>query len=172
MSRFPGWRLSRQLLVLLLASVLTLLAGCAIFSTQPECQDFTVPNAAMEPTLHQGQIVVIDTLAYRSSSPKRGNIVLVKEPSNPNQQEILRVIGLPGETVRLSATQTFINGKELSEPFVLHRGTQQPMEVTLQPGEYFLMGDNRPESVDSRAWGPVPLNHILGQMSTQYCPNS
>ena len=166
MTRFP-----RAMLVSLLLVMLALLGGCSITSSTPECQNFAVPNAAMTPTLNQGQIVVLDVLSYSSATPKRGNLIVLKDPTDPNRQEVLRVIGLPGETVRLSDTQTFINGRYLEEPFVLHRGTQQPMQVTLGPGEYFVMGDNRLQSVDSRDWGPLPFKDILGQINTQYCPN-
>ncbi len=164
-------RLNGALLSLLLLAGLALLSGCTIFSSQAECQNFAVPNAAMEPTLHQGQVVVLDTLSYSSAKPSRGNLVVLKDPANPGQQEVLRVIGLPGETVRLTDTQTFINGKQLEEPFVLNRGTQQPQALTLGANHYFVMGDNRPQSIDSRSWGPLPLTDIVGQINTQYCPN-
>ena len=95
---------------------------------------------------------------------------MVKVPADPSQEVVLRVIGLPGETVRLTDTQTFINDKLLTEPFVLHRGTQQPQEVTLGPDQYFLMGDNRPASIDSRNWGPASLKDIVAQWGTQNCP--
>src|SRR5579871_1569195 len=99
---------------------LLILAGCNVSLSGPSpCQAFVTPNAAMEPTFYKGEQVVIDTQAYASSTPRRG------------QEEVVRIIGLPGETVRLTETQTFINGSLLSEPFVLHRGTQQPMQVTL-----------------------------------------
>jgi signal peptidase I len=148
-----------------------MLAGCSSLSGAAECQDFTIPNAAMSPTYNAGQLVNIDTQAYASAKPRRGQVVIVKEPGNHGQEEALRVIGLPGETVRLTETQTFINGTLLSEPFVLHRGTQQPMEVTLGANQYFLMGDNRPQSTDSRAWGAVPLSEIIAEIGTQNCPN-
>jgi signal peptidase I len=151
---------------------LTILAGCnSLGSGTDECQSFTVPNAAMSPTYNAGELVVTDTQAYASARPKRGQIVIVSEPSTNGQQEALRVIGLPGETVRLSATQTFINGSLLSEPFVLHRATQQPMTVTLAPDQYFLMGDNRPQSTDSRDFGPVTLSNIVAEIGTNACPN-
>ncbi len=150
--------------------LLALLAGCNLGGLA-SCQSFTIPNAAMSPTYNAGQVVVIDTQAYASARPARGQVVIVKEPSKPGQQEALRVIGLPGETVRLTETQTFINGKLLSEPFVLHRGTQQPMEVMLKADAYFLMGDNRPQSTDSRAFGAVPLKDIVAEIGTQNCPN-
>jgi signal peptidase I len=124
----------------------------------------------MEPSLHQGQIIPVDSAAYVSSRPKRGATVVVRVPSDPSQRVVLRVVGLPGETLTLTATQTFINGKLLAEPFVLHRGTQQPEQVTLGPDQYFLMGDNRPQSTDSREWGPVPFANILAQWGTQNCP--
>ena len=164
-------RFSRVLLILFLLVMLALLGGCSITSSTPECQNFTVPNDAMSPTFNQGQLVVLDVLSYSSATPKRGNIIVLKDPTDPQRQEVLRVIGLPGETVRLSDTQTFINGKYLDEPFVLHRGTQKPMQVTLGPDQYFVMGDNRPQSVDSRDWGPLPFKDIVGQLNTQYCPN-
>ncbi len=151
---------------------LSMLAGCnSLSSGADECQSFTIPNAAMSPTYNAGQLVAIDTQAYVSARPRRGQIVIVREPSTNGQEEALRVIGLPGETVRLSATQTFINGVLLSEPFVLHRGTQQPMTVTLASGDYFLMGDNRPQSTDSRSFGPVSLNDIVAEIGTNACPN-
>ncbi len=148
-----------------------LLAGCNLTLSGPSpCQAFVTPNAAMEPTFYAGETVVIDTQAYASSTPRRGQEVVVSEPSNRGQEEILRIIGLPGETVRLTETQTFINGSLLSEPFVLHRGTQQPMQVTLGANEYFVMGDNRPQSVDSRSFGPVPLKDIVAEVGTDECP--
>ncbi len=156
---------------LLLLLALVLLAGCASSST-PECQSFSISNAAMSPTYNAGQLVVIDTQAYASASPKRGQIVIINDPRNRGEEIALRIIGLPGETVRLTATQTFINGKLLAEPFVLHRGTQKPMEMTLAADQYFLMGDNRPQSVDSRAFGPVTRPNILAQVGTEVCPNS
>lgn len=164
-------RFSRAMIVLFLLVMLVLLGGCNITSTTPECQNFTVPNTAMTPTLNQGELVVLDVLSYSSAKPARGNLIVLKDPTDLQRQEVLRVIGLPGETVRLSETQTFINGKYLEEPFVLHRGTQQPMQVTLGPDEYFVMGDNRPQSVDSRTWGPLPFKDIIGEINTQYCPN-
>ena len=164
-------RFSRTWPVLFLLVMLTLLGGCSITSSTPECQNFSVPNAAMTPTLNEGQIVLLDVLAYSSAKPARGNLIVLKDPTDLQRQVALRVIGLPGETVRLSDTQTFINGKYLEEPFVLHRGTQKPMEVTLGPDQYFVMGDNRPQSVDSRTWGPVPFKDIVGEIGTQYCPN-
>lgn len=164
-------RFSHAMIVLFLLVMLALLGGCSITSTTPECQNFTVPNAAMTPTLNQGELVVLDVLSYASAKPARGNLIVLKDPTDLQRQEVLRVIGLPGETVRLSDTQTFINGKYLEEPFVLHRGTQQPMQVTLGPDEYFVMGDNRPQSVDSRTWGPLPFKDIVGEINTQYCPN-
>ncbi len=163
------WRLFAASLLFLLA--LTLLAGCSSASEQTECQSFAIPNAAMAPTYNAGELVVIDTQSYASSAPRRGEIVILTEPSTHDQEEALRVIGLPGETVRLTTTQTFINGKLLDEPFVLHRGTQTPVEEKLASNQYFLMGDNRAQSTDSRSFGPVPAKDILAQIGTQVCPN-
>lgn len=159
----------RSLLPLCCMLALLPLAACATGSADT-CQSFQVPNAAMEPSLHQGQIIPVDTAAYASAKPQRGATVVVKVPTDPSQEVVLRVIGLPGETVKLTDTQTFINGKLLSEPFVLHRGTQQPQEITLAPDQYFLMGDNRPASTDSRNWGPVSLKDIVAQWGTENCP--
>jgi signal peptidase I len=162
-------RAAAGLLVLL---ALMLLAGCNGSSTPSECQSFAISNAAMSPTYNTGQLVVIDTQAYASASPKRGQVVIINDPQNRGAEIALRVIGLPGETLRLTTTQTFINGKLLDEPFVLHRGTQKPLEVTLTSDQYFLMGDDRPQSIDSRAFGPIARKNILAQIGTQNCPNS
>jgi signal peptidase I len=166
-----GWLRRTATASFLALLALLVLAGCNGLSSSTDCQSFTIPNAAMAPTYNAGQVVVIDTQAYASAKPARGQVVIITEPSNRGQEEALRVIGLPGETVRLSATQTFINGKLLDEPFVLHRGTQQPMTVTLASDQYFLMGDNRPQSSDSRAFGAVPLKDIIAEIGTQNCPN-
>lgn len=167
----PSLPLQRTAIATMLLLALTLLGGCSGVSGPAECQSFTIPNAAMSPTYNAGQVVVIDTEAYTSAQPKRGAVVIVSEPDKRGQEEALRVIGLPGETVQLTATQTHINDRLLSEPFVLYRGTQQPLTVTLISNQYFLMGDNRPQSSDSRAFGPVPLKDLLAEIGTQNCPN-
>ena len=167
-SRGRAWRRAASLLPLL---ALTWLAGCSL-SGPAECQSFSISNAAMSPTYNAGQLVVIDTQAYASAKPKRGQVVIINGPVNRGQEVALRVIGLPGETIRLTETQTFINGKLLDEPFVLYRGTQQPLEVTLASDQYFLLGDNRPQSTDSRSFGAIASKDILAQIGTQNCPNS
>ncbi len=157
--------------VLFAPLALALLAGCASLSGTAPCQSFTIPNDAMSPAYRAGQVVLVDTQAYSAAKPRRGHVVVVNEPASGGQ-EALRVIGLPGETVRLTETQTFINGQPLDEPFVLHRGTQQPMEARLGADEYFLMGDNRLQSRDSRAFGAVPLKSMVGEIGTRNCPNN
>lgn len=143
-----------------------------IFVAQP----FIVSGASMDPTFHNGQYIIVDELSYNIGNPSRGDVIIFKYPKNPSQYFIKRVIGLPGETVvLLSGGQVEIKDKEgnltltLKEPYVMYP-KDDVVDRTLKDGEYFVMGDNRAGSFDSRAWGPVPRELIVGRAFLRLFP--
>ncbi len=132
-------------------------------------QPFIVEGSSMDPTFATKQYLIVDQLSYHLGDPVRGQVVIFRYPKDPSQYFIKRVIGLPGETVVLKGTQTTIknaqnpDGFTLNEPYVIQANEiDNDQTVSLKPGEYFVMGDNRRDSFDSRAWGPVPRKNMIG----------
>ncbi len=122
----------------------------------------------MEPNFHDREYIVIDKLSYRLHQPHRGDVVVFHPPVNPNDNYIKRVIGLPGETVSIYHEDIYINGKKLDEPYLQDNNhTTEPLtqkaEVTLKANEYYVLGDNRTHSSDSREWGPLQVSKIEGR---------
>lgn len=143
-----------------------------IFVAQP----FIVSGASMDPTFKNGQYLIVDELSYNISNPERGDVAIFKYPKNPSQYFIKRVIGLPGETVSINDQgKVFIKDANdnliltLNEPYVEYQ-KDEPAERILKPGEYFVMGDNRSGSFDSRAWGPVPRDLMVGRAFLRLFP--
>ncbi|MDE2213367.1 MAG: signal peptidase I [Patescibacteria group bacterium] len=138
-------------------------------------QPFIVSGASMEPTFETGQYLIIDELTYHFSNPQRGDIIIFRYPLNPSEFFIKRVIGLPGETVHVTpqnVTITEVNGatETLSEPYLVNQGNEVDLTVRLGSDQYFVMGDNRPDSSDSRSWGPVPRSDIVGRAFLRLLP--
>lgn len=138
-------------------------------------QPFIVSGASMDPTFESGQYLIVDELSYRFESPKRGEVVIFRYPRDPSQFFIKRIIGLPGETVHIrsgAVSVTTARGEDvsLSEPYVINVGNGGNMERILKEDEYFVMGDNRPESSDSRTWGILPKENIVGRAFLRLLP--
>jgi len=131
-------------------------------------QPFIVDGASMDPTFDTGNYLIVDELTYHFRGPERGSILIFKYPGDPRKSFIKRVIGLPGEKVSISGGQvTIINtaypeGLVLDEPYVKF-GKKDSADYVLGPSEYFVLGDNRLGSADSRIWGPVPEANIVGR---------
>lgn len=134
-------------------------------------QAFKIPSASMEPTLMIGDRVVVNKLSYRAHQVNRGDVIVFKRPplapsgANEPEQLIKRVIGLPGDSVQAKDGQVYINGKRLLEPY-LPQGTEtldmdNPVEVP--PGKLWVMGDNRMHSGDSRYFGTIDENTVIGR---------
>jgi len=142
-------------------------------------QPFYVKGASMEPNFEDKQYLIIDEITYRFRAPGRGEICVFRYPEDPSQFFIKRIIGLPGETVTVSGgrvTITTVDGKTetLDEsaylaPTVVTAGDKS---VTLGTDEYFVMGDNRANSLDSRIFGPVPKANIVGRVMLRGWPFS
>ncbi|MBI5799061.1 MAG: signal peptidase I [Candidatus Yonathbacteria bacterium] len=165
--REEAWETSRFLLV-----ALAIVVPIRLFIAQP----FIVSGASMDPTFKDKQYLIVDELSYNIGDPARGDVVIFKYPKNQKQYFIKRVIGLPGETVLVDGQgKVFIkdeNGEivlTMNEPYVAYP-KDDSVERTLNPGEYFMMGDNRAGSFDSRAWGPVDRNLIVGKAFLRLFP--
>jgi signal peptidase I len=138
-------------------------------------QPFIVSGASMEPTFDNGEYLIVDELSYRFEEPKRGDVVIFKYPRDLSQYFIKRVVGLPGETVTISEEEVSVtktNGETvtLEEPYVTNSGNGRPITVSLEQDEYFVLGDNRPESSDSRYWGVLPKENIVGRAFLRLLP--
>ena len=138
-------------------------------------QPFIVSGASMDPTFDTGEYLIIDELSYRFDTPLRGDVVVFRYPLDPSKFFIKRVIGLPGETVliqngKVEVVATDGTSRILSEPYVINKGNGNDMTITLSATDYFVMGDNRPESSDSRSWGPLPSENITGRAFLRLLP--
>lgn len=137
-------------------------------------ESFTIDGACMEPQLYTGQRVFVFKLPYFFTEPKRGDVIVFRYPLNPQKDYIKRVIGLPGETVSISHGIVYINGRELDQsPWPVTIDTIRYPDIpeeTIPPGQYFVLGDNRPESEDSRVWGFVPAENVKGKAFLRYWP--
>lgn len=138
---------------------------------------FVVDGESMHPTFENLDYLIVDELLYNFSAPARGDVIVFRYPGNPSIFYIKRIIGLPGEMVSINrgaVTITTITGDKitLSEPYIVNEDATYTKSVLLNSGEYFVMGDNRPNSSDSRIWGPLPKNDIIGRVDLQLLPLS
>jgi signal peptidase I len=140
-------------------------------------QPYRVEQESMQRTLEQGQYLLVDKLTPRFDPYSRGDIVVFTPPNEPAGNStpfIKRVIGLPGDRVELREGRVFVNGKALEEPYIYD---EQPTEPTgdrstfsVPEGTLFVMGDHRANSTDSRVFGPIPLDHVVGRAWLRYWP--
>lgn len=126
---------------------------------------FYVRGASMEPNFHDYEYLVVDELSFRLRAPERGEVVVLKDPLDNSQYFIKRIIGLPGEHLVVRDGVVRINGKILDESTYLDSSvrTTGHDDVTLQDHEYYLLGDNRSASLDSRVFGPLDKNEFVGR---------
>lgn len=123
-----------------------------------------VRGKSMEPNYVDGDVVGVNKIAYIISTPKRGDVVAMFFPGETQKRFIKRVIGLPGETIRIADGLVYVNGTLLVEGYLSPELLTIPnLERKLVEGEYFVLGDNRVASSDSRAWGAVPESFIIGK---------
>jgi signal peptidase I len=138
-------------------------------------QPFVVNGSSMDTTFADGEYLIVDELTYRFQEPERGAVLIFKYPQDPSKYFIKRLIGLPGETVVVKNDKVTIINKEhptgmtLVEPY-LHSRTFGNVSTTLGQGEYFVMGDNRIVSSDSRVWGPLPKEDVIGRPIVRLLP--
>jgi signal peptidase I len=140
---------------------------------------FYIEGPSMQPNFWAGQFLIVSRAHYLLDEPERGDIVVFDPPGDDNQPDdpllIKRLIGLPGDHVEVREGSVFINGEQLNEPYLHDVGTPvrcsgDQCDVQLEAGQYFLMGDNRNNSRDSRVFGPVDRNRIVGEAIVRYWP--
>lgn len=128
-----------------------------------------IDGSSMEPSLHNGEFVIVSKLNYRFGEPERGDVVVFDYPKNVTQEYIKRVVGLPGETVMIENGTVYIDGQPLQEPYVseppAYQGTWE-----VPRGSLFVLGDNRNNSSDSHDWGEVPKENLIGEALLVYWP--
>lgn len=140
-------------------------------------QPFIVSGESMDPTFTNGQYLIVDQISYKLEDPARGDVIIFKYPLDKTKYFIKRVIGLPEETVIIKQGVVTIknsahpNGITLDEPYIDPQNIREDdSSTTLGKGEYFVMGDNRNGSSDSRVWGAVPKSHIIGRPFVRLLP--
>ena len=172
------------------------LAAIVFLLLQTTVRNFKVDGSSMDPTLVHGQYLLVNRLVYlnvemgRLSTiipfwnvevesyrhaihpPRRGEIIVFefpdKNPNNPRKDFVKRVVGLPGETIRIHHGEVLVDEQLLDEPYLAENGRSNSHEITLGEGEYYVLGDNRNHSSDSRAWGVVPKENVKGKVWMVY----
>lgn len=148
----------------------------AVFVQHFLIRPFIVNGASMDPTLTTGDYLLIDRLSYRLRAPERGDVIVFKSPPEPDKYFVKRIVGLPGETVVIKkGIVSIINtahpdGLILDEPFITHKKNDDTMTFTVPANNYFVMGDNRAGSYDSRMWGMLPEKNIGGRALVRLLP--
>jgi signal peptidase I len=128
-----------------------------------------VDGFSMEPSLHSGEFVIINKLAYKFGSPQRGDIIVFRPPRALELEYIKRVIALPGDQVVIADGKVQVNGQALDEPYIL-QPPRYSSSWNVPEGYVFVLGDNRNNSSDSHNWGPVPLKDVIGKALLVYWP--
>ena len=171
-----------------------ILAVVVFMLLQTTVRNFKVDGSSMDPTLVDGEFLLVNRLVYlridreRLSrivpfwqvedeplryaihAPQRGEIIVFQYPRDPRKDFVKRVVGLPGETVELRDGQVYVDGGLLEEPYLTVRDRSNSAPLLLEAGEYYVLGDNRSHSNDSRAWGPVPEANLRGKVWMVYWP--
>jgi signal peptidase I len=171
-----------------------LLTLLIFFAVRAVVQNFKVEGTSMEPTLHNNEFLIINKATYlradgtplervfaaasqRSDDPvfvfgqpSRGDIIVFRFPAQPDKDFIKRVIGVPGDTVEVRSGRVYLNGVGLDEPYIREGASYDKPAQVVPPGNYFVLGDNRPNSSDSHVWGFVPADNLIGKAWFAYWP--
>jgi len=139
-------------------------------------QNFTIDGTSMEQSLHNGELILVDKWTYLFHPPERGDVIVFRAPPDPAQDYIKRVIGLPGDTITIKGTTVIVDGVQLNETYVAAQNQGVPpgahtiTNLVVPPNDYFVLGDNRAVSSDSRIWGFLPRRNIIGRAALVYWP--
>ena len=137
-------------------------------------QDFHINGQSMESTLHDQEFILVNKAAYMWQPPARGDIIVFRYPKNPQEDYIKRIIAIPGDTIQITPKAVTVDGLVLHERYVnkdkLHYYDPTITRRTISSDQYFVMGDNRGNSSDSRDWGTVPRQNIIGKAIVVYWP--
>lgn len=152
---------------------LAIFAVVYIFLFQPH----QVDGQSMMPNFQNGEYILTDKISYRLHAPKRGDVVVFHSPQDERVDFIKRILGVPGDTLKLSKGYVYLNGTKLQENYLNDPGNvlsgrflREGAEIEVPHGQYFVMGDNRNHSSDSREWGLVSMSQIVGRAFFRYWP--
>jgi signal peptidase I len=147
-----------------------LTAVLLLFTMTFLARSYRVLGTCMDPNIRTGERLLGDKMFYRVHPPARGDIIVFTYPADKTQTYVKRVIGLPGEIVEIRSGSVFINGKRLSESYLIHTPHGDFHRSVVQPGNLFVMGDYRDCSNDSRYWGQLPVSDIQAKAWLRYWP--
>ncbi len=133
-------------------------------------ENYRVVGHSMEPTLEDNQYLVVSKLDYRLHKPQRGDIVVFRDPHDGQRKLIKRIIGLPGEILEIRNGQVFVNSQRLAEPYITEPDHYSLPPIPIPGDSYYVLGDNRRNSSDSRNWGALPNTEIVGKAWLSYWP--
>jgi len=154
-----GWIMFRELIETIVLSLIIFLLMRQVV------QNYRIESQSMETNFCEGQFILVNKLAYKLGDPTRGDVVVFHNPSNQNEDYIKRIIGLPGDTVEVRNQQVLINSQPLDEPYLRYKNVDTYGPTVIEPERLFVMGDNRPNSSDSRreGVGQLPQELLVGQ---------
>ena len=153
--------------------VMLVLAIIIFFLIQATFPNYHVEYNSMEPNIHSGQRLVVNKVVYRFYEPGRGDIIVFSNPYNPEGKDFIkRIIGLPGETIEIKTGIVYINDSQLDEPYIEDLSSHSFQRQKIPNNEYFILGDNRNNSDDSRAGWTVPRQDIIGKAWLSIWPPS
>jgi signal peptidase I len=153
-------------------TALVIIIPIRVFIAQP----FIVSGSSMVPTFMDKDYLIVDQISYRLSDPQRNDVIVMRYPIDPSQFFIKRIVGLPGETITLQSGKVYVKELDSSEALLLdesyltHTTANDNLTVTLASDEFFVLGDNRPASSDSRTWGVLPEDKIVGKPFVRLFP--
>jgi len=140
-------------------------------------QPHQVRGLSMFPNFHDNDYLLTDKITYQLRAPKRGEVIVFKAPLNEDSDYIKRIIGLPGDMVKIANGKAYVNGNEVQEPYLPDstrtfggKFWKEGQTISVPENQYFVLGDNREHSSDSREWGPVPKENIIGKAWLRYWP--
>lgn len=146
-----------------------------LFILQPN----QVKGASMEPTFVSDEYIFTSKVTYKFREYRRGDVVVFRSPKNPDIEYIKRIIGIPGDTVMVQQNEVYVNGRKLQEDYISAKTTlfdgghmKDGVAVQVPDGTLLVMGDNRPRSSDSREFGPIEMESVIGQVFYRYFPVS
>jgi signal peptidase I len=161
-----SWMMLRELIeTIVLSLVIFLLIRQVV-------QNYRIESHSMQPNFYEGEFILVNKLAYRLGAPERGDVLVFHNPNNLEEDYIKRIIGLPGDTVDIHDGRVFINGKPLVEEYPINEIPRGSIygPVVIEPDHLFVMGDNRPQSQDSRVFGQLPEDLIVGKAWVRVWP--
>lgn len=155
--------------------ILAIMVMIYLFIMSPQ----EINGASMEPTFHNKEFILTNKIEYKLHDPQRGDVVIFKSPRNKDIDYIKRIIGVPGDRVGLKGGSYYLNGEKLFEPYLatntyISGGNylREDGEIVVPKGRYFVSGDNRGHSSDSREFGPIPKEDFIGKAFLRYWPFS